>query len=280
MTTMIKSRVKKNNLDIEVKTTKPKKEPTISRKKIEVEKPVESDIETVMVDSNEAIINGVRMKYDLMSTDENHYKELPYKLTYLGMGYPIKTDDISEDIELSHFWSVGSIVEEIKTKLKEEEKEMKLNEKYVEVNKIMEVVKAENGNPDALIDYIRLSFAEVFSADGRKIETVQDEMQYIMGLIADNDFFTEKQKAKFTAALEKEHKEYLKLAEQLEDTNNETIEEIKKSHNTGSSDSDIGMYALAILGLCAVVGIAYMAYRHFEPADVIIDMSTMDIMGR
>lgn len=279
MTTVIKSRVKKNNIDIEVKTTKPKKEPTISRKKIEVEQPVESYIETVMVDSNEAIINGVRMKYDLMSNDEDHYKEIPYKLTYLGMGYPIKTDDISEDVEMSHFWSVGSIVEEVETKLKEE-KEMNLDEKYVEVNKIMEVVKAENGNPDALIDYIRLSFAEVFSADGRKIETVQDEMQYIMGLISENDFFTEKQKAKFTAALEKEHKEYLKLAEQLEDTNNETIEEIKKSHTTGSSDSDIGMYALAILSLCAVVGIAYMAYRHFEPADVIIDMSTMDIMGR
>lgn len=274
--------VMKKILGEEIEIQPPKtKRPKIVKPKAEkhiVEDVIDSDS---IYQPNEAIINGVRTSYDLASYDENHYSKVPYKINYLGVGYPLNCDDISNNVELMHFWSVGTSIVEIENKLKEEELKMLLkDEKYIEVNKVIDVVVAEKGNPDALIDYCKIAFAEVFSTNGRKIETVEDEMKYILTVVEENDFFSDKQKEKFTNALLTEQKEYMKLAETLEAANSEVIEEIKNSNTSSSSGSDVSTLVLGVLAISAVLGLAYMAYRHFEPADVIIDMSTMDIMSR
>ena len=169
-------------------------------------------------------------------------------------------------------------------KQKEEDLTMNTNTEYKKANELLASLK-ESGDAgvDILIDYCKVSFAEVFTkteagVDANVVGTdLQVQMVYIITEINKNDLLTPESKAKLVKAIEAESLEYQKLLESLTDVTSETKVLLEKKE---SDDMNWGTIALYTLGAVLAIGAAYSAYRYFEPGDVVLDMSTMSIMDR
>lgn len=169
-------------------------------------------------------------------------------------------------------------------KQKEEDLTMNTNTEYKKANELLASLK-ESGDAgvDILIDYCKVSFAEVFTkteagVDANVVGTdLQVQMVYIITEINKNDLLTPESKAKLVKAIEAESVEYQKLLESLTDVTSETKVLLEKKE---SDDMNWGTIALYTLGAVLAIGAAYSAYRYFEPGDVVLDMSTMSIMDR
>lgn len=170
--------------------------------------------------------------------------------------------------------------------VKQNEKDltMNTNTQFTKANELLEDVKRSGDKGvDMLIDYCRISFAEVFTkttngADADKVTTdLQEQMAYIITEINSNDLLTPEAKAKLVEAIDSESKEYQKLFETLCDVNDDTKELLNKKE---ASDTNWGKTTIYIVGAIIALGAAYSLYRYLEPEDVIIDMSTMSIMNR
>lgn len=176
--------------------------------------------------------------------------------------------------------------DDLTNEVKQEEKDltMNTNTEYTKANELLKVLK-DSGDTgvDILIDYCKVSFAEVFTktkTGGTDIDTtndLQNQMVYIISEINKNDLLTPESKAKLVKAIEDESVEYQKLLESLTDVTSETKVLLEKKEN---EDMNWGTIALYTIGAVLAVGAAYSAYRYFEPGDVVLDMSTMSIMDR
>ncbi len=237
----------------------------------------------------EAMINGCRRMYDISTeTDTNDFSYLPYDLKLLGYGFKIIGTEVDTDNPMWFWETIEKVtVEEGAIEANNETKkdievmntgnEVKEEVKYPEADAVITNCK-EFKDITALCDYTKIVFAEVFTDKKRDINSVYGEMSYIANLIKDAEFMTPEMKEKYRSTLEAEEKEYIELLKVLSASNNETIEIIRTPDS--SSDSGLGTIMLAVLGVAALCGLGYAAYRHLNPADVIIDMSTMDILHR
>lgn len=184
--------------------------------------------------------------------------------------------DIDSDKEIGDHDGLTNTVNQ-----KEEELTMK---KYPKADEILNTLK-ESGEAgvDVLIDYCKISFAEVFTKTNQGIDPevvttdLQDQMVYIISEINKNELLSDEAKAKLIKAIEKESDEYKKLFESFENVNEETKTILDKKEETETS---WGMITGLILGTAVAIAGLYAAYRYFEPGDVVIDMSTMSVMDR
>lgn len=164
--------------------------------------------------------------------------------------------------------------------------ELTMNKKpeFKKANELLASVK-ESGDAgvDILIDYCKVSFAEVFTKtnNGEDATAVtsdlQNQMVYIISEVNKNDLLTPEAKEKLTEAIESESIEYQKLLETLTDVTTETRTLLEKKED---DDMSWGTVALFVIGVVVAVSAAYTAYRYFEPEDVVLDMSTMSFMDR
>lgn len=186
------------------------------------------------------------------------------------------------DIEDENIVDQDDLINEVK----QEEKDltMNTNTEYTKANDLLKAVKdSGDAGVDILIDYCKISFAEVFTktktgeADVDITNDLQNQMVYIISEINKNDLLTTESKAKLVKAIEVESVEYQKLLESLTDVTSETKVLLEKKENEDMSWSTIALYTI---GAVLAVGAAYSAYRYFEPGDVVLDMSTMSIMDR
>ncbi len=167
---------------------------------------------------------------------------------------------------------------------KEEDLTMTINKEYTQANELLATLK-ESGDAgvDVLINYCKISFAEVFTKTSNGADTgvvaddLQKQMVYIITQINNNDLLTAESKAKLVEAIEAESVEYQKLLESLTDVTDETKVLLDKKE---SDDTNWGKIALIVIGTVVAIGAAYSLYRYFEPEDVVLDMSTMSIMNR
>lgn len=185
---------------------------------------------------------------------------------------PIKNNDIVDQDDLTN----------IVKQNEEKDLTMKTNTKYTKANELLTTLK-ESGDDgvEVLIDYCKISFAEVFtkSVDGTTsaASDLQNQMVYIISEINKNDLLTPESKNRLIEAIELESIEYHKLLESLTDVTDETKVLLDTKDNTETSWGTIALYTI---GVIVAVTAAYTAYRYFEPEDVVLDMSTMSMMDR
>lgn len=259
-----------------------------------------------------ALIDGNVLDYDYATDDDNN--DGLYKADCLGRGIAVEStfnpDVISgtiidSDSRLLYFWKkipdvdndvviykndIENIVDggqddltDIVKQNEEEDLTMKTNKEFTKANEILATLK-ESGDAgvDVLIDYCKISFAEVFTktndgADSVEVTTdLQEQIVYIISEINKNDLLSPESKARLTSAIDAESKEYQKLYETLNEVSDDTKQMLEKKDN----DTDWGTVALWTIGAIVAIGGAYSLYRYFEPGDVVLDMSTMSIMNR
>lgn len=204
-----------------------------------------------------------------------------------GIAADFEDDEVNTTLEDILTKSDENMVDQddLTNEVKQNEEDLTMNKnEYTKANELLKAVK-ESGNAgvDILIDYCKVSFAEVFTktktgdVEADAANDLQDQMVYIISEINKNDLLTPEAKAKLVKAIEEESLEYQKLLESLTDVTDETKVILEKKDD---EDTSWGTIALYTIGAVLAIGAAYSAYRYFEPGDVVLDMSTMSIMDR
>lgn len=204
-----------------------------------------------------------------------------------GIAADFEDDEVNTTLEDILTKSDENMVDQddLTNEVKQNEEDLTMNKnEYTKANELLKALK-ESGNAgvDILIDYCKVSFAEVFTktktgdVEADVANDLQDQMVYIISEINKNDLLTPEAKAKLVKAIEEESLEYQKLLESLTNVTDETKVILEKKDD---EDTSWGVIALYTIGAVLAIGAAYSAYRYFEPGDVVLDMSTMSIMDR
>ena len=204
-----------------------------------------------------------------------------------GIAADFEDDEVNTTLEDILTKSDENMVDQddLTNEVKQNEEDLTMNKnEYTKANELLKALK-ESGNAgvDILIDYCKVSFAEVFTktktgdVEADVANDLQDQMVYIISEINKNDLLTPEAKAKLVKAIEEESLEYQKLLESLTNVTDETKVILEKKDD---EDTSWGTIALYTIGAVLAIGAAYSAYRYFEPGDVVLDMSTMSIMDR
>lgn len=241
-----------------------------------------------------ALIAGLTREFTYKHLEEYDYSDHLYVVKYLGIGV-LKDSEL--DNELYHFYLETDELNDKTNKNKNEEitmstvKDLVVEENIdtttVEINDdTIEKVLMES--PDSvdrlnvLINYSQLSLNKVFNTSAENLEEtalgVQTKLAELLNKLLEMKLLSEEDKKAFITKMEAEMLEYQKIASLGETLSEEIVKEAKS--NSTSSNSDDSSWILWLIGGVAVAAIGYAAYRYLNPEDVIIDMSTMNLMSR
>lgn len=236
-----------------------------------------------------AFIAGVKMEYTFKHPDEVSYDEHPYVVKYLGIG----VDSINPDEELMHYYletnEINIKKEEKKTMNKNTEVKQIIVDENTPINDdtIEDVLMSSPDSEDrlnVLINYSKVSLGSLLDKDPADVEKesvkIHTKLASILNMLLENKMLDDDGKKKFQAAMDEEIAEYEKIMNAFEKITEETVAEAKASTASSSSSSSNSDWVMWLLGGLLVAGAGYAIYRYLNPEDVIIDMSTMNILNR